>query len=259
MSGDTLFQHVILSPHLDDAPLSCGGAIHHWAQAGEPVLVVTCMAGDPPAGPLSDFAEFQHRNWELDAQEAYAARRAEERKALRILGATYRHLNFLDCIYRGDGKQFFYHSDADIFGAVHPADRGLVEDLMVAFRDLSGLTPATRVYAPLGIGNHVDHQLLRSAAQAWRGNRVLFYEDYPYAERGVSAVGYSPVLTPLQEADLAAKVAAIDCYRSQISTLFGDRTSMENRVWRYAERISGRRGYAERFWRPALAGEQDAG
>ena len=55
-----MLTHVYLSPHLDDAVLSCGGMIHRQAQAGERVVVVTVCAGDPPPGPLSDFARSLH-------------------------------------------------------------------------------------------------------------------------------------------------------------------------------------------------------
>ena len=59
-----MFRHVYLSPHFDDASLSCGGNIHRQEQAGEPVLVVTVCAAPPSANePLSPFAESQHKNW----------------------------------------------------------------------------------------------------------------------------------------------------------------------------------------------------
>ncbi len=45
--------HLFLSPHPDDAVLSCGGLIHQLTQKGEPVTILTVMAGDPP-DPLPD-------------------------------------------------------------------------------------------------------------------------------------------------------------------------------------------------------------
>ncbi|GBL37311.1 hypothetical protein EMGBD1_09980 [Anaerolineaceae bacterium] len=48
---------------------------------------------------------------------------------------------------------------------------------------ISGVTADTRIWIPLALGNHVDHQLVRSAAQQSKlpGQRG-YYEDYPYAE-----------------------------------------------------------------------------
>ena len=41
-----MLKHVYLSPHLDDAVLSCGGAIHRAGAAGEAVLVITVFAAE---------------------------------------------------------------------------------------------------------------------------------------------------------------------------------------------------------------------
>ncbi|WP_366972639.1 PIG-L family deacetylase, partial [Thermoflexus sp.] len=37
----------VLSPHPDDAVLSCGGTLYRTARAGIPVRVITVFAGDP--------------------------------------------------------------------------------------------------------------------------------------------------------------------------------------------------------------------
>ena len=59
------YRHVYLAPHYDDAALSCGGMIHHQAQAGQPVLVVTVCAAPPDSTErLSPLAEIQHRQWD---------------------------------------------------------------------------------------------------------------------------------------------------------------------------------------------------
>src|SRR5215216_3168943 len=87
---DNRYVHVYLSPHLDDAPLSCGGAIAAHVGAGERVLVVTiCTAAPPPAGPFSALAEELHANWGLSADQAVAARLVEEREAMQRLGVDY--------------------------------------------------------------------------------------------------------------------------------------------------------------------------
>ena len=42
-----MVDHLYLSPHFDDAALSCGGQIATWTAAGQSVLVVTITGGDP--------------------------------------------------------------------------------------------------------------------------------------------------------------------------------------------------------------------
>ena len=100
MAATPLFQdfdQIYLSPHLDDAVLSCGGRISQQTARGEKVLVVTVCAGDPPPAPLSEFAQALHIRWALPFHPV-AARRDEDEAALAVLGASALHLPLPDCI-----------------------------------------------------------------------------------------------------------------------------------------------------------------
>src|SRR5437867_4279280 len=120
--------HVYLSPHLDDAVLSCGGMIHRQTQAGERVVVVTLCGGGPPAGPLSKFAQSLHERWQTPV-EAVAVRRAEDLAALKVLGAEGTHLSVPDCIYRVDGVsgRYLYDSEESLFGELDLAELNLIK------------------------------------------------------------------------------------------------------------------------------------
>ena len=59
-----------LSPHLDDAALSCGGQIAQATRQGRRVLIVTVMAGDPPMEAGNDYIVSLHARWELDRDAA---------------------------------------------------------------------------------------------------------------------------------------------------------------------------------------------
>ncbi len=171
--------HVYLSPHLDDAVLSCGGRIWQQVQAGERALVVTIFAGVPsPDAPLSPFAQALHALWGL--ADAIAARREEDTAALALLQAEAVYWPYLDCIYRQapDGS-FFCDSEETLFGEVHPAEGALIAELAGRFRALT-LEQGGTLYAPLAVGHHVDHQVVRRAVAGIED--VVYYEDYPYAE-----------------------------------------------------------------------------
>lgn len=241
---------IYLSPHLDDAALSCGGEIVLQTRAGGRVWVVTVFAGDPP-GPLSPFAQVMHQVWGL-GDDAPAARRAEDLAALALLGAVALHWDLPDCIYRCDAAGAPLYADPGaLWGAIHPADEALVEPLA---RRIAALPAADVLYAPLGAGNHVDHRLLRRAAEA-SGRALVFYEEYPYAEDPAAveaAVGpeLSAELVLLDEEALAARSAAVACYRSQISSFWRDVAEMDERLRAYALRVGDGRP-AERRWRSA--------
>ncbi|HEY0069599.1 MAG TPA: hypothetical protein VGE04_06480, partial [Chloroflexia bacterium] len=115
--------------------------------------------------------------------------------------------------------------------------------------------------APLGVGHHVDHQLVFRAARRL-GPRfgVLYYEDYPYAARqgGLDRrlqelnMPAQPRLTPISEL-IGLKIAAIARYKSQLDVLFGSSEAMPGAVRDYARWVAASSGasgvqYAERVW-----------
>lgn len=257
---DKLYQRIYLSPHLDDAALSCGGRIYQERQAGLSVLVLTLMAGDPPSEATeTSLASRLHARWELDAaSNPVAIRRVEDKEALSALGAHGLHWEWPDCIYRRHPKtgQFLYDSEMRLFDPVHAAEKGLIEEVA---RRLAGLPLALggRVYAPLTVGGHVDHRLVRQAAEAWGvpEGELVYYEDYPYAERpgALETVigdgdGWRVEIVPMTEQSLAAKIAAVACYHSQISTFFTGTDEMAARLRAFAAIAGGGRGVAERYW-----------
>jgi LmbE family N-acetylglucosaminyl deacetylase len=80
----------VVSPHLDDAVLSLGAAIARVARLGAAVSVVTVFAGDPSSTAPAD--GWARRCGFATAGEAYGVRRAEDEKALALLGARAEHL-----------------------------------------------------------------------------------------------------------------------------------------------------------------------
>jgi LmbE family N-acetylglucosaminyl deacetylase len=247
---------LFLSPHLDDVVFSCGGQIAQLVRAGCRVRVATIFAGDPPpvAADTAHVREL-HNRWGL-GDDPIAARRAEDRAALQLLGASVTHLSFPDCVYRlGRMGAPLYPLRDSIFGAVAPIESDLIEDVVRALKRLRVPRDAT-IYLPLTAGHHVDHQIVRAAGERWAVSRwqVLYYEDYPYAEKPEevrAALGGDAAQAEwveLDQAALAAKVAAVACYRSQISTFYADEAEMAARVRAYAQAV-GSGQTAERLWR----------
>jgi len=126
---------VYLSPHLDDAVLSCGGLIAAQVRLGHPVLILTVCAGDPPAGELTPLARVLHERWQTGLQTA-AVRRAEDLAACARLGAAARHLDLPDCIYRRSPKTGFpvISANEDLFAPIHPDEIPLVAALAERLR-----------------------------------------------------------------------------------------------------------------------------
>lgn len=245
------YQHVYIAPHLDDAALSCGGQIAQHVAAGDRVVVVTLCAGTPPAeAALSPFAQYLHSAWAL-GDDPIAQRRQEDATALAILGCDGVHLGCLDAPYRmpqygsGDGWR----------GPVAPDDP-LVSAAAAILARLHTQQPQARWYVPLGVGNHVDHQVVCAAGLDLhtRGAHVQWYEDAPYAAKSPTAIGerrhalavpFAPSIIDIA-ARMRRKLQAIYAYRSQLQELFGDHDPAQV-MTRYAAFV-GQGTYAERLW-----------
>lgn len=252
MSTPDLARPVFLSPHYDDVALSCGGTVAALADSGEKPLIVTCFGGPPP-DQLNDFARDMHAQWQVGTSEAIAIRRAEEACAAAVLGADVDWLDFPDAIYRGSR----YTSDDELFGTIHPDEADLPGPLMTALQTRLArldLTPS-RLYVPLGIGNHVDHQHVVEVGRRFAdmGFPVLAYEDFPYAGdpgavyRGQGLAGQEPINRELTPEQLAQRVSAILCYRSQLPVIFRHQGDPADATRRYATR-NGNSPPVERFW-----------
>ena len=249
---ESTYDHIYLSPHLDDVVLSCGGQIWHQVQAGERVQVVTVFASAPTAGtPLSPFAQELHARWG-HVTNAIVARQEEDRAALAILGAQGVHWPYTDCIYRQTpGGHFPYASEEALWEAVHPAEQRLVEELAARMAALPQAQGST-VYTPLGIGHHVDHQIVLRAAEGF-GHTLAYYEDFPYAQdsqavrAALARTRAQSSLVLLSTQALEAKIAAIACYHSQISTFWASVGEMAMSVRAFAEQ-TGHGIPAERYW-----------
>lgn len=267
-------QHVYLSPHLDDAILSCGGLIHRQRAAGEPVIVITLCAGSPNYSRLSPFAQQYHAAWG-NLPDPVASRRAEDRTVLGRWGVTAHHCNTLDSLYRRVDGKVAYPDLAALFGEPHPQERDTLPRLWQQELESLPSNPAgATIYAPLAIGNHVDHQLVRVLALRLinDGWRIWFYEDYPHVERSgalqaaqawFGSVFWRARTIPI---DVNAKIAAIRGYKTQVPFVFGDERAMVRRVKQFTaetacdislvERIRRRLaragGRRERLWRAVL-------
>ncbi|MDI6769098.1 MAG: PIG-L family deacetylase [Anaerolineales bacterium] len=244
---------IYISPHLDDAILSCGGLIWEQSHAGTQVEIWTVCSGDPPDGPLSPFAEVLHAEWGTGA-DTPALRREEDKAACRAVGARYRHLSIPDCIYRSAQDGAWLYDPNTFMGEIHPADRPLVETLRAFLAAI--LKPEDTLVCPLTVGGHADHRLTRGAVEALeRPLRYYapqgYYADIPYLLKDASAVemltsGMQVEVHSVSKAGLRAWQAGIAAYASQIGILFENPEKMREMIQSYWQSSAG-----IRLWRAA--------
>jgi len=229
---------IYISPHLDDAALSAGGFIYEQTRVGIPVEIWNIVCGFPPLGELTPLAQLIHSQWNSGtAEETVNMRRTEDAKATDILGATASYFDVPDCIYRRgpDGEPLY----TNIFVEPNEAEADLPDQ--IAHRLLSLLQPDDRVICQLGIGGHVDHILVRQAAEKL-GRPLWYAADQPYlfkqpGELAGFVAGMKESLHPITEAGLQAWIEATLAYESQLSSLFENTDQVSEAILSYyAER-----------------------
>ena len=238
-------RYIYFSPHLDDAILSAGGLIADQTNAGIPVEIWTFMAGLPEGDELTDFAQEMHKSWgTTNAKDTLQIRREEDKRAATQVGAKAVHFDFLDCIYRrGKNGEALYKSS--VFIPPHAEETDLPAQIAQAM--VAWLKPDDFVVSQLAVGGHVDHILVRKAAEMLK-RRLHFYEDIPYAFRhpddlSSKTAGMQDLLQPVTEAGLRTWLDANDVYGSQLASLFESSDSMRESIRAY---WLERRGI--RFW-----------
>lgn len=148
---------LFISPHLDDAVFSCATLMQQLVANGTQVVVATVFT---------------------EGSQDYPQRRDEDLEALHLLGAEALHLGHLDAPDRTPPYQTF----REIIFGWHEADSHTLQAVTHSLTDCLNQTHATHLFAPLGVGTHVDHRLVHDSARQLRGPQILsFYEDRPYS------------------------------------------------------------------------------
>ena len=241
-----IMRWIYLSPHFDDAVLSCGGLIYEQTRQGNRAEIWTILAGDPPPGPLSEFARQNHALWGVaSGEQTVAMRRVEDEAAASLVGAYLLHFDIPDCIYRRSPKGEYLYTET-VITSLHPADRNLPKRIAAALR--TKLRKDDRLVCPLALGGHVDHVLVRQAAEALH-RPLFYYADVPYVLNNPQTL--EPAITAFEsqfhqvsETSLDAWLEGVAAYRSQVDSLFKGEGTLSDAIRSYSAGESG-----IRLWR----------
>ena len=231
---------IYVSPHLDDAILSCGGILFEQIRMGDQAAIWTVFAGDPPKGALPPFAQTLHERWQLGS-DAAANRRNEDIAACQQIGASFVHFNNPDCIYRrfpNTGLPVI-NAEEDLFPNEHPAEEDLIHLISAQIESALKDHFNFNLCLPMSIGGHVDHQITRLALEKTDFD-LYFYADYPYLlkpetrKRQWLLPGWQQIQYKISNPGLEHWKRAIAQYQSQLSTFWSNRDEMEREIEQYA-------------------------
>lgn len=254
---------LFVSPHFDDAVLSCGGLIHKLSASETLTYVLTIFSGLPDPTTLSDAAKEFHNDIQL-GDNAIEIRRAEDLNASDFLGYHPIHFDFLESQYRQNpnGGHIYKKLD-DIFTGKLEDEQKCIEQLILKMKDFLSLHSFDAIYIPTGVGNHIDHLIARfvieeiSKKEESLSEKVIYYEDMPYAcylgqvfSENYFRKKIQTYLEPLSEFNFKAKMEAIALYESQINMLWDGHKKMINSYKNYSRYLSNDKGEIyERYWK----------
>ncbi len=248
---------VILSPHLDDAALSCGGLLHAL-QGRVSTLVVSICCGTLRVLAADGSSKLAHRRGHVSPR----TRRREDIAAMHSVNADFVHLSFADGIYRRSpltGK-LIYRSEHERWVSPRVEDMAHSEELYLVLRRLCLDLGSILLLSPMGIGHHVDHQITAQVAVrlAAAGATLLFYEDFPYVadahigrgdqdgpHQALARLNQAPAKHFAVPINVEGKMALLRHYATQVPALFGDDEGMRTRI------VSHKNGTlpSEFYWR----------
>ncbi|MCR4313010.1 MAG: PIG-L family deacetylase [Candidatus Roizmanbacteria bacterium] len=181
--------YYFISPHLDDAILSAGGLINYLKDRKKIKIITVFTEGD----------------------KLFLKRRIEDMNVCRYLGIEYLHLGFTDVLWR------------DIFNL--KKERILVKAITNKIKKLIKNSEDPIIFAPLSIGNHIDHRIVNKICKDNFTN-VIYWEDYPYNLKSnllPEFIKKNRFLYFEYKKRLFEKEKLIKFYDSQIMDLFRDK------------------------------------
>ncbi len=218
---------IFISPHLDDAVLSCGLLLSKLSELKKNVTIVTTFTKCTPKFPSPQAFEFVHACGYKSGPKLFADRIKEDIKAANLIQAKVVHLGFVDAAWRTDKNGIaIYTSDAAQFsGIVKSSDRKMPKKIQGRIMRLLRSLNNSVVLAPLSIGGHVDHVIVNRIIKKTPGE-ILFWQDQPYASNKNNLKEFSDKLKSyklafkINNGDYKTKEKLIRLYESQIDSLF---------------------------------------
>src|SRR3989338_645415 len=226
--------YLFVSPHLDDALLSCGGLLSYLAKKNTVTVATVFTEAHNQQSNLS-IRRFLKLSSERDSLILFQKRRKEDAGLISSLGANSVHLGFTDALYRlRPGRDWWGRKIGDLNfiyplfswqlkrGRVSDLDKPLEEQIAHEIRRL--VKEKTVILAPTGIGRHMDHLLIRRVCEKYFPE-TIFWSDFPYnvrgnqffsdlADRGYQILGWGE--------NLDRKVELIKMLKTQVRLLFPD-------------------------------------
>lgn len=219
---------VIISPHYDDAILSCSELLLQLNKKTNITIVNVFTSAHEGPYTLSAKKYLQYSGY-TDAVLLYNKRKNEDENAFSEFTVSIVNLGLEDALFRKKKKNNILGSFIPEFNHVYPTYRfhilkhiakndyafTILKKSIMKFNKNKCL-----IFAPIGIGNHADHVIVRKVCEELFDNLIL-YSDFPY---NIRKKQYGLILSSKSEYQLQPnmmkKKVLIKKYKSQFNGLF---------------------------------------
>ena len=228
-----------ISPHLDDAILSCGDLIGSLADKVNITVINVFTEVSLPPNTLSVRA-FLRQCGRDDASELFKERRIEDRKVFDTIGVQVRNLGFIDAQWRKKDKLNFIQRVLGfilpefihiypvyrwhiINGKISHLDKEMMNEIKIDILDIVGTDRNALVFCPVAIGGNVDHQIVRDCCVDVFDKNLILWSDFPYDSK--AKVSFKDIMNYNKASfnfDKSKKLELIKMYGSQFEALVND-------------------------------------
>lgn len=214
-----------ISPHLDDAALSAASLISFLSRRTSVTVINVFTSSDTGPSTLSA-RRFVGKTGYSTASALYAERRHEDSLAWKQLGVKVINLGFTDALWRRKQTSFIgkFLPEVDhvypIYrlqiksGKISPSDNALVNEVSDSIKTIVNNNPKSVVFCPYGVGNHVDHKVVKKAVE--RIFNPVYWHDQHYLHFSKDSFPISFTF-PINQSQ---KIKLLNQYKTQIGLLF---------------------------------------
>lgn len=228
-----------VSPHLDDAILSCGSLIHKLVNDFSVTVINVFTEISPPPFTLSAKAFMKQCN-RYDAHEFFKERRQEDCNVLNSLGVEVKNLGFIDAQWRKKEKLNFIQKKLSFLlpevmhvypvyrwhivnGKISNLDTKMISDIKARILDIVGNDKNYLIFCPIAIGGNVDHRIVRNCCLDIFNKNTVLWSDFPYNIKNKSDFeGISNYKEFIFDSNKSKKEELIKMYESQYKALIND-------------------------------------
>lgn len=232
---------LFVSPHLDDAIFSAGGIMYELNKSGNKITVLNVFTKVPTTKPSLSANAFIKQCGYKSANELYAQRAIEDNDALKQVGANIINANFTEALWREKSKSSKLGEFIPEFNLIYPTyrwhikrgevkteDKNTINELSMLITNLDNNEHFDIIFAPAGVGNHIDHLVVKKAVEEIKNKNVIFWEDYPYALKEDSFDFDKKHFKKYEvKIDWETKLGLIKFYNSQFNAVFAENQPKE--------------------------------